>query len=219
MSPLPARAAYRLWAASYDSENAVSFLENQLAEALAPAGAARRLLDAGCGTGRRLRSGRAYGVDLSPEMLQAGVGRGRVAAADLRALPFPDRSFDLVWCRLAVGHVPELDAVYAELARVCDAGGGVFISDFHPAAAAAGHRRTFRDATGERHEVEHFVHPDERHEALAGSHGLQLRARRDGVVGPPVEAFYAAHGMVEQYRAQLGLPLVLALLYERGPAR
>jgi len=215
MSALAAAAAYRLWAPSYERENAVTFLEDGLARALAPALPGQRLLDAGCGTGRRMPAARAVGVDLTLEMLEAGKARGRVAAADLRALPFPARSFDLVWCRLAIGHVPDAAPVYAELARVCDVGGSIFISDFHPAAAAGGHRRVFRDATGQEHEVEHYSHAVQTHTALAARYGLELRARRDGVVGPAVRPFYQAAGLDVQYREQLGLPLVLALLLQR----
>lgn len=212
---LSARAGYDLWASSYDHENAISFLENQLAGAMAPARG--RLLDAGCGTARRLQGApaRAVGVDLSVLMLQAGSQRGRVAAADLLALPFPNASFDTVWCRLAVGHVANLRGVYSELSRVCDDGGSVFVSDFHPAAAALGHRRTFRDEAGTCHELEHFIHLPDVHAEVAGGLGLGLVAQREGSVGPIVQPYYERRGMQAQYREQLGLPLVLALRFER----
>jgi malonyl-CoA O-methyltransferase len=215
MNALPAAAAYRLWAASYERETAVTHLENLLVTELAPARPGDRLLDAACGTGRRLPAGRGVGIDLTLEMLQAGTARGRVAAADLGALPFPDRCFELVWCRLAIGHLRHPAAAFAELARVCDVGGAICISDFHPAAAAAGHRRVFRADDGSKPEVEHHVHPVELHRALADRHGLTLRGLREGVVGPEVQPFYAAAGRDAQYHEQLGLPLVLALRFER----
>lgn len=71
-----------------------------------PAGA--RILDAPCGWGRHtlllpLAGVDAFGIDLSPTLLQrAAAGAheqdppARFAAADLRALPFPDRTFDAV---------------------------------------------------------------------------------------------------------------------------
>src|SRR5437764_3184544 len=96
--------AYRLWAPTYAAETAVSFLDEELAVALSPALEGKRLLDAGCGTGRRHvkdRAALAIGVDASEDMLLAGVAE-RVAAADLRALPFPSQCFDLVCCRLLV---------------------------------------------------------------------------------------------------------------------
>lgn len=208
---LPARAAYPLWAASYEAETAVSLLDEALAARLAPASPGLRLLDAGCGTGRRLPARDACGVDLSPEMLAAGGARGRVAAADVRALPFADAVFDRVWCRLVIGHLADADAALAELARVCRPGGVVLVTDFHPEAAAAGHRRTFRDAQGRLREIEHHVRGAEQLGAAAERVGLRVDGRDDGRVGPAVEALYAAHGRAEAYREQLGLALVLAL--------
>ncbi|HEX2092273.1 MAG TPA: class I SAM-dependent methyltransferase [Longimicrobiaceae bacterium] len=221
MSTLPAREAYRLWAPRYEPETAVSFLEDRLVAAVGPPPAGRRLLDAGCGTGRRLRgagAALAVGVDLTPEMLGGEGSAGLRAAADLRSLPLRDASFDLVWCRLVVGHLPDPSRAYAELARVCRPGGTVVVTDFHPAAVAAGHRRTFRDAAGEVREIEHHVHPVEVQEELAGAVGLRPVACRDGVVGPSVRPFYARAGRLGAYREQRGLPIVLALAFRRGEA-
>src|SRR5262249_19053717 len=149
------------WAPHYEAETAVSFLEDRLVSTLTAPTSGRRLLDAGCGIGRRMRRSEArfaVGVDVVPEMLRPSDCNETVAAADLRALPFAPASFDIVWCRLVIGHIQELEATYAELSRVCRAGGTVVISDFHPDAVAAGHRRTFRDADGVTHEIEHWVH-------------------------------------------------------------
>lgn len=217
-APLPAAQAYRLWAPLYEPETAVSFLDDLLVAALTPALAGRRLLDAGCGTGRRLRAAHgaalAAGADLVPEMLAAGKSGG-VAAADVRALPFAAGAFDVVWCRLVLGHLGDPAPAYAELGRVCAPGGVVLVTDFHPAAARAGHRRTFRDAEGEVREIEHHVHDAEVHAAAAAAAGLRLESRREGVVGPDIRAFYARAGRLPQYEAQRGLPLVLALAFRR----
>jgi malonyl-CoA O-methyltransferase len=211
---LPARAAYRLWAASYEAETAVSLLDDDLAARLSPPGAGR-LLDAGCGTGRRLPSGGACGVDLSWEMLAAGGRHGRVAVADVRALPFADAAFDQLWCRLVMGHLADAERAYAELARACRPGGTVLVTDFHAEAVGAGHRRTFRDPLGQVHEIEHYVYPREAHQALAARHGLRLDAAEEGRVGPLVEPLYRARGRDDAYLEQRGLPLVLALRFRR----
>src|SRR4051812_3620780 len=109
MQALSAREGYRLWAPSYSPETAISHLEAGLAAAMTPALEGLRLLDAGCGTGRRLRNtgaASAVGVDISPEMLDAGIGHDmampgvRTLVGDVRALPLPERAFDLIWCRL-----------------------------------------------------------------------------------------------------------------------
>ena len=219
---LSSREGYRLWAPRYEAETAVSFLEDRLVTALTVPVAGRRLLDAGCGVGRRMRGAPArfaVGVDAVPEMLQSPDRVEPVAAADLRALPFATAAFDVVWCRLVIGHIRELDATYAELARVCRAGGTVVVTDFHSDAVAAGHRRTFRDADGETHEIEHWVHDDAAHRSAAARAGLARTVRHDGIVGPLIRPFYAAADRLGVYEAQRGLKLVLVLAYRREAKR
>lgn len=61
-----------------------------------------RLLDCGCGTGANVqllsRFGRAFGFDITASGLAAGrsLGRTRLARADVAAVPFADRTFDIV---------------------------------------------------------------------------------------------------------------------------
>ena len=221
---LPAREAYRRWAATYDDETVVSFLDEIAARTLTPPLSGRALLDVGCGTARRLSGAdnaqprRAVGVDLVAEMLQARRHRGtgaQLACADLRALPLAARTFDVIWCRLVLGHLATLDAAYAELARVARPGASVLVTDFHAAAVAEGHVRAFRDAAGVRVEVEHHVHDVERHVAVAAAHDLMLATRRDCVVGPEVRWIYERAGMGARFADHAGLPLVLALVFQR----
>ena len=223
MSLLAPREAYRLWAASYEAENAITHLEQGLVHDLSPPPAGLCLLDAGCGTGRRLvgtRARRAVGVDLSPEMLAAGrethaFGPNvQLQVGDVRELRLPDGAFDLAWCRLVIGHLDECRRAYRELARVTRKGGQVIVTDFHPAAQAAGHRRTFR-RDGAVHEVEHHVHAVDEQVAAAAAAGLSLIGRSEAAVGPEVRAFYEAAGRGALYRAQLGLQVVLALAFRR----
>jgi malonyl-CoA O-methyltransferase len=217
VSALTVREGYRRWAPHYEAETAVSFLEDRLVKTLTPPTSGRRLLDVGCGIGRRMRglgTSLAIGVDVTPEMLGEQRGLEPVAAADIRALPFNTATFDLVWCRLVIGHIRELDAAYAELARVCRARGAVVVSDFHPDAVAAGHRRTFRDTDGTSHEIEHFVHDMAAHEAAAKRAGLTRTIRQDGIVGPLIRRFYSAASRMDAYESQRGLKLVLLLAYE-----
>ncbi|AHG88381.1 Methyltransferase type 11 [Gemmatirosa kalamazoonensis] len=218
MSTLPAREGYRLWAPSYEAETVVSFLERRAVEALGVPTARRRLLDVGCGTGRRLHDADAatvVGVDVTPEMLAIAPAQLALAAGDVRALPLADASFDVVWCRLVVGHLRELDAAYAELARVCVPGGTVVVTDLAAEAAAAGHRRTFRDASGTVQELEHHVHAAHAHVEAASHAGLALAAHRRAVVDASVEPLYAAAGRLDRFAEQRGLPLVLALAFRR----
>ena len=229
---LPARQAYALWAPQYEAETAVSFLEDAVVAELGLATAGRRVLDVGCGTGRRLAgvaarsalgaASLAIGVDATPEMLAQRGAPLMVAAADVRTLPFASRSFDVVWCRLVIGHVAELVEAYAELGRVCAPGGTLIVTDFHPDAVAAGHRRTFRDGTGVVREIEHHVHTRDAHAHAAATAGLTLASAREGRVGERIRRFYETRGDVrgassgtDVYQQQLGLALVLALAWER----
>ena len=224
-TPLPAREAYRLWAPSYGRETPVTALDQTAVETLCPSLAGRSLLDAGCGTGRRLPQPGpdgprlAVGIDLVPEMLAAGLGHASrgclVAVGDLAALPVRERTFDIVWCRLAIGHVADLAAVYRQLARVACPGAQIIISDFHPAAAAAGHLRSFRDGAGRLQVVQHYIHQPVEHERAAADAGLSLKARLDLCVGPAVKPFYTDAGLLEQYERQQGMPVVLALRFRR----
>jgi len=223
MSALDVREGYRRWAPTYAAETAISHLETELVAALTPPLAGKALLDAGCGTGRRLRTAGAalaVGVDLSAEMLEAGVGLGvdrpdlRTLTGDVRDLPLPDGAFDVVWCRLVLGHLPECDRAYGELARVAAADATIVVTDFHPAAAAAGHRRTFRDETGV-HELEHYVHAPESHLQAARRAGLTLVGLSEARIGDAARPFYAEAGKLALYEQHLDLPVVLAAAFRR----
>lgn len=217
MTALAAREAYRLWAPTYATETAISFIEDALARDLSPPLVGKRLLDAGCGTGRRLRgvdASFAAGIDASPEMLRSGDAEC-VAAADLCALPFAGSSFDVVWCRLVLGHLRHLQRAYDELARVCAPGGELLVSDFHAAAAAAGHKRSFRDSSGAVHEIEHHIYDGATHISAAARSGFSLLRARDGAIGPSVEQFYARAGRQDGYQRDLGLPVVASFCFER----
>ncbi len=218
MSILSARDGYRAWAPQYSPETAVSFLEDLLVGELEIPVSGGALLDAGCGTGRRLiHSGATLGVgvDLTATMLRESAGSAMLGVADIRALPFASESFDVVWCRLVIGHLPELAPAYGELARVCRRGGSVVITDFHPDAVAAGHRRTFRDAAGVVHEVEHYAHLPAAHAETAAKLRLNERARREGEVGPAIRHFYDDAGKSAAYEAQIGERIVLAIAYQK----
>jgi SAM-dependent methyltransferase len=85
------------------------------------------ILDAGCGEGFAMRAvlgaqpAQVVGLDGSAGAVriagQLNPGR-RFAAGDLYALPFPDRSFDLVVCMEVLEHLEAPERGLAELARV-----------------------------------------------------------------------------------------------------
>ena len=108
---------------------------------LRAAGDARRLLDAGCGTGRfaalaaeRLH-GRVWAVDASARMLteaRARPGARRVGwrRAPLERLPFRDGWFDAATAQLVIHLVEDRAAALSELARVLGPGGRLVVATF-----------------------------------------------------------------------------------------
>lgn len=230
--PIPAREAYELWAEGYDRETAISALDDRAVSTLSPPVHGRILLDAGCGTGRRLRPAaraarRAVGVDLVPAMLMAdweagagSVGAGsaggsELVAGDVLALPLRADSFDLLWCRLVVGHIADLDAVYAELGRVGREGAQLVLTDFHPAATAAGHVRSFRDAGGELRTIVHHPHTVSDHRRAATAGGWAMTGVHHMAPGAGERPFYERAGRLADYDEHRQLPLVLALCLTR----
>jgi malonyl-CoA O-methyltransferase len=228
---LPAREAYRLWAPRYAAETAVSVLEDAGVRRVTPPLAGRALIDVGCGIGRRLPHGTrvTIGIDLVFEMLAqqrtSGDAAQRtpghvphdppVAAGDVRALPIRAAAFDVLWCRLVLGHIPDLVPAYCEMARVAASGATLIVTDFHPAARAAGHTRGFRDENGRTHVVEHHDHSANLHIAVAGHAGWKLQRRLDLEVGPSVLPIYERADALERYHEQVGMKLVILFVFER----
>jgi SAM-dependent methyltransferase len=140
-------------------------------------------LDAACGTGRfaEFLAGlghRVIGVDGSPDMLahaRRRVADGEFHVGELDRLPLADDSVDVIVCALALVHVPDLEPVLAEFARVLRPGGDLVISDIHYELATRGSRITVRGPAGEpllapsyRHKLGDYPRP-------ALSLGLQVR--------------------------------------------
>jgi SAM-dependent methyltransferase len=93
-----------------------------------PAAFRGRLLNVGCGTGgfnvlAAAEGARVVGVDESGEAigisgLKACKAGGSVVQAHAEALPFPDRTFDLVYCFSAIEHVHSIGDSIREIVRV-----------------------------------------------------------------------------------------------------
>ncbi|MFI4941922.1 MAG: class I SAM-dependent methyltransferase [Burkholderiales bacterium] len=103
----------------------------------------RRVLELGVGAGTdhiriARRGARCVGIDLTPQSCVetrkrfALDGRSaRLALADMEALPFRDRSFDVVYSLGAVHHTPDVARVAAEIARVLEPGGRAWVAVYH----------------------------------------------------------------------------------------
>ena len=99
-----------------------------------------RVLDLGCGTGALMAQvlsedahRRVTGLDLSEGMLaqaRARLGdRVNLVQGDSEHLPFPDQSFDVVYCCDSFHHYPAPAAVLAEVGRVLVPGGVFLLGD------------------------------------------------------------------------------------------
>jgi len=97
------------------------------------------VLEIACGTGRvtkhlkkRLAPGaRLVATDLNPDMInvaKAALDDNTIMwqTADAQALPFPDKTFDLVVCQFGVMFVPDKPKAFAEAFRVLK-NGGIFL--------------------------------------------------------------------------------------------
>lgn len=80
---------------------------------------------------------RVVGVDLTPEMLTEATRQAEArqisnvtfTEGDAEALPFPDTSFDVVTCRIAAHHFPDVARFCREAHRVLKPGGRLLIID------------------------------------------------------------------------------------------
>ena len=104
-----------------------------------------RVLDLGSGGGIDVllsaravgADGRAYGLDMSEEMLELARTNAAEAGADnveflfgyLEDIPLPDASIDVVISNCVINLSPDKPAVFAEMARVLRSGGRISISD------------------------------------------------------------------------------------------
>lgn len=212
---------YTQWAPRYDGPNpAIAREEPVVHELLAslPRGVA---LDAACGTGRHAarlaeRGHQVIGVDATEAMLS--VARDKVPTGDFRigrleALPVDDASVDLVTCALALTHVPDLEPVMREFARVLRPGGQAVVSDIHPLATIQGGIAGFpgADVADGIPYVRNLVHLHSEYLAAFRATGLSvlecIEPRIDEAVVRAQPAFPAIPDATRA--AYLGLPFLL----------
>lgn len=96
-----------------------------------------RLLNVGCGTGGfnlvvEEAGARPVGVDADAEAiaicaLKQEKGGGAFVRAAAERLPFPDGTFDVVYCFSSIEHVESVDESVAEMVRVTRRGGLIYV--------------------------------------------------------------------------------------------
>jgi SAM-dependent methyltransferase len=183
---------------------------------------ATRALDVGTGSGRYLPALAAtgasivLGLDFSMAML-ARAGSGCICG-DARRLPFRPAAFDLINASLMVGDIDDLSGWVQEMAAALARPGHLVYSDFHPAWAQKGWRRTFRASDGRTLEIPFAAHSIDDHLAALDAAGLRLLAVREPRLtddGDPA---------VGRFRRRWGNPPVVVVFhalkhrFPRGPA-
>ena len=206
---------YRAWAPHYDeTPNPLLALESRVLSALSAGLAGRRVLDAGCGTGRwmaRLVAAGAHviGVDLSDTMLSVAAGksavRGKCVLADISHLPMANDSFDLALCSFTLSYAPRLYEALAELAR---AARSIIVTDLHPEAMRRGWKRSFRgqDRTVE---ISHRRHTLDELDEAALKLGLVRHWRFEAHFGEQERDIFRMAGKDSAFAEMSGCPALL----------
>lgn len=181
---MDAESGYRLWADTYDDlHNPLISVEEPIIRRLIDSIPPGRALDAACGTGRysRYMSERGHevsAVDMSAEMIErarANVSGVEFKQGSLEALSFPDRTFDLVMCGLALTHLPKISRAIFEMARVLKVGGTAIIADHHPMAGFLGGSAIFQDKDRFYRNVKSYVHPHSEYVSSFVAAHLEIR--------------------------------------------
>jgi ubiquinone/menaquinone biosynthesis C-methylase UbiE len=102
----------------------------------------KKILDAGCGSGRysiqlAKKGAEVHGIDISKGMLRAARKNGKrlgikYQIASMLRIPYSDNVFDVVISNLAIDHVNDYKKALSEMLRVCKPNGFIVISTMHP---------------------------------------------------------------------------------------
>jgi SAM-dependent methyltransferase len=153
--------------------------------------AARQVLDLACGTGRigAWLKGRTSapidGVDFTPAMLEIAKGKGVYRAlhiADVTQTGIPGGNYDRITQSLADEHLPDLQPLYREVARLLVHGGLFVIVGFHPQFLMAGVPTHYNREGGEPTTIRSYVHLLSDHVKAARAAGLALLEMDEGLV-------------------------------------
>lgn len=214
------RTGYGEWVPTYEDTVQDAMDIALLGELTDPAWSKiERAADLGCGTGRTAAWLREHGVaaidgvDLTPEMLAIARKRGlheRLIEADVADTGLESGAYDLVIASLVDEHLPALEPLYAEAARLARPGGHLVVVAFHPHfIMASGMPTHFTAASGEPVAIETHVHLISEHVRSGLEAGFTLAEMHEGVVD---ERWLELKPKWERFR---GHPVSMALAWRR----
>jgi len=225
---LSPKAAYQRWAAHYEGgDNLMHVLDRELVEA--SLGAidlqGKTMLDFGCGTGRywpylqQKAVGALIGCDISPAMLDGLRERHPGAQAyeikDHRMPFLENRSVDILFSTLAIGHFPELKPYFEEWNRVLGDNGWIFFTGNHPKVLKMGAERTF-DLRGKRYRIRNYIHDLAAIRSTAQALGWREQSFRELSVETTHRGYFERKGALESFKRIRGRPVVYGMGWKKG---
>jgi ubiquinone/menaquinone biosynthesis C-methylase UbiE len=219
---------YDLWSASYDDQpdNLILYLDDRLFSRL------RKMVkldstviaDIGCGTGRHwsdileANPRQLIGFDVSRGMLTAlnrkFPGAETHLLRDQSLNPLEAGSCDLLISTLAIAHMPNLESVFTEWARVLKPDGQILITDFHPQALKMGSRRSFNHE-GRKLAVKSFIYPVDMVLAKAQTVNLGCEYLEEQKVDESMKSYYERKNAMHAYDRFFGIPIIYGLILKK----
>jgi ubiquinone/menaquinone biosynthesis C-methylase UbiE len=182
---LSVRAAYDIWAETYDEcKNATRDLDAAVLRAQRFNLDGAKVVEIGCGTGKNTEwlasAAEVVALDFSDEMIRRARQRGlseRVSFVQhdvSQAWPVPERFADLITCNLVLEHIEDIGPVFTHARRAMKAGGTLFVSEFHPFRQLLGRQARFAGGDAEDIKIPAFFHDTSDFVRAGLAEGLQL---------------------------------------------
>lgn len=180
------------------------------------------ILDLACGTGRiglwlRTRTHAAIdGVDITPEMMQQAQEKGvyrQLSHASVTDTELNAASYDLCTQSLADEHLPDLQPLYEEVARITKAAGYFVIVGFHPFFLMAGIPTHYEPVPGQHKTIRSYVHLMSDHVQAAYAAGWSLLEMHEGCID---DAWLQKKPKWQDY---YGIPVSYAMVWQQSASR
>jgi ubiquinone/menaquinone biosynthesis C-methylase UbiE len=215
------------WATIYDDQpNPLLVLEERFLRPMLPDIRGRNILDAGCGTGRWLKTLSVHspasliGVDTSAEMLRCAATKlgtkSVLHTGSCTSLPIPDASIDIALSSFVLSYLPNLRAFAAELDRVTAIGATVFLTDMHPdTAAICQWKRSFK-AAGNSKQLQTNNHSLLQILTIFKDYGFDALTLIEPGFGPAEKSIFEQNNKLESYRSAIGYPAIYILRLQKS---